>query len=215
MFLKHFTSIILGLILLTTLGCGSDDGQIANSIDLPTDNLLTLYCEDVGISPNTCVLDDPDNPYRMVAVNDITKWDLQDDAPSAKARFYLWSTALAHLPSGENQYYVATSLHELYTEGTSVNAKTQAKRAYRSVLDNFYDSVTYWEAWWLAGDPTPTYAIPLKDLTGMRLYDPTPDGLSPLFDEPYFGLYEITQWGYSYGPDFDPDQSLSQTGTLL
>ncbi|MDT8420776.1 MAG: hypothetical protein RQ754_10115 [Desulfuromonadales bacterium] len=214
MFLKHCLITFVGLALLTASGCGSDDGQVTNSIDLPTDSLLTLYCEDVGIYPNNCVLEDPNNPYRMVAVNDQTKWTLSDDAPSAKSRFYLWATALAHISTGENQYYVATALHELYSVGTSINAKAQAKKAYRSVLDNFYDSNTYWEAWWLPGDPTPVYAIPLKDLTGMRLYDPTPDGLLPLFDDPFLGLYEITQWGYSYDPDFDPDQSLSQTGTL-
>lgn len=214
MFLKRFLLIILSLTILTALGCGSDDGQVTNAIDLPTDTLLTLYCEDVGIYPNTCALEDPNNPYRMVSITEESKWVLSDDAPSAKARFYLWATALTQTPTGENQYYVATSLHELYTEGTSVNAKSQAKRAYRSVLDNFYDSFTYWEAYWLPGDPTPTYAVPLKDLTGMRIYDPTPNGLTPLYDDSYYGLYDLTQWGYSYDPDFDPDQSLTQTGTL-
>jgi len=215
MFLKHFITIILVLALLTALGCGSpdSDGQPSNSIDLPTDTLLTLYCEDVGIYPDTCVLEDPNNPYRMVAVNEVTKWDLSADAPSAKARFYVWATALAHIKTGENQYYVADSLHALYTEGTSVNAKTQAKKAYRSVLDNFYNSFTYWEAWWLPGDPTPAYAVPLKDLTGMRIYDPTSDGLIPLYDDEYYGLFDLALWGYSYDPDFDPAQSLTQTGT--
>jgi len=223
MFLKHLTIIIAGLTLLTALGCGSagDDGQLSNNIDLPTDSLLTLYCADVGIYPNTCVLDDPNNPYRHVAVNEESKWDLNDDALSAKARFYLWATALANVATGENQYYVADALHALYTEGTSVNAKNQAKRAYRSVLDNFYASLTYWEAWWLSDVPTPVYAIPLKDLTGMRIYDPVPDGLSPLYDYDnaddykYYGLYDLAQWGYSYDPDFDPAQSLTQTGIIF
>ena len=211
MFLKHFITIILSLSMLTALGCGSDDGQVTNGIDLPTDSRLSLYCEDVGIYPETCILDDPSNPYRMVSITEESKWDLHVAAPSAKARFYLWATALAHDPSGENQYYVADALHELYTEGTSVNAKAQAKRAYRSVLDNFYDSITYWEASWLAGDPTPVYAVPLKDLSGMRLHTPTPDGLSSLYADPYYALDELAIWGYSYDPTLDP---ITSTGSL-
>ena len=44
-------------------------------------------------------IDDPD--YYL-------KWDLHNDMPAtfnyAKARFYLWATALARVTTGENQY---------------------------------------------------------------------------------------------------------------
>lgn len=211
--IQNILVILLSFCILTISGCGSDDsGQLANSIPLPADSLLTLYCANEGIYPETCILDDPENPYRMVAVNEETKWELNNAPQSAKSRFYLWATALAYMPTGENQYYVADALHELYTNVASVNAHEQAKRAYRSVLDNFYDSFTYWEATWLPGPPV--YAVPLKDLTGMRVYDPTPDGLLPLYIDSYYGLNALAEWGYSYDPDFDPAQSLTQTGTI-
>ena len=211
--IQNLLVILLSFCILTLSGCGSDDsGRLANSIPLPADSLLTLYCANEGIYPETCVLDDPENPYRMVAVNEETKWDLNNSPQSAKSRFYLWATALARTPTGENQYYVADSLHELYTNIASVNSHEQAKRAYRSVLDNFYDSFTYWEATWLPGPPV--YAVPLKDLTGMRIYDPTPDGLLPLYIDSYYGLDALAEWGYAYDPDFDPTQSLTQTGTV-
>ncbi len=211
MFRKFLLYSILNLLLLSILGCGSDSSQITNSITLPTDMLLTLYCENAGIYPEKCILDDPDNPYRMVNITETNKWDLHTAAPSAKARFYLWATALAHTPTGENQYYVASSLHQLYSDGTSTNAKAQAKRAYRSVLDNFYDSLTYWEASWLPGSPTPVYAVPLKDLTGMRMYDPTPDGLTSLYSDRYNALNDLAIWGYSYNSTLNP---ITNTGTL-
>ena len=211
---KKLLVIPLSICILTTMGCGSDDsGQVTNSIPLPANSLLTLYCADEGIFPETCILDDPENPYRMVDVNEDNKWDLHNSPQSAKSRFYLWATALARVPTGENQYYVADSLHELYTNVASVNAHEQTKKAYQSVLDNFYDSFTYWEATWLPGPPV--YAVPLKDLTGMRIYDPTPDGLLPLYTDSYYGLDALAQWGYSYDPFFSPDPSISitQTGT--
>jgi len=211
MFRKPLTYMFLCLTLASIFGCGSDDSNTTNTINLPTDMLLSLYCDDVGIYTEKCVLDDPANPYRMVIITEENKWALHTAAPSAKARFYLWATALAHTSTGENQYYVASSLHQLYTDGTSSNAKAQAKRAYRSVLDNFYNSLTYWEASWLPGTPTPVYAVPLKDLTGMRLYDPTPDGLSPLYSDPYYALNDLAIWGYSYNTALNP---ITGTGIL-
>lgn len=206
MFLKFLTKIILSLTVIFAFGCGTDggDGKITNEIDLPTDESLPLYCEDEGIHPNNCVLENPDNPYALVNVTEENKWDLHDDAPSAKARFYLWATALTRIPSGENQYYVADSLHELYTLGTSINAKEQAKRAYRAVLDKFYDSHTYWIATWLPDQPT--YAVLLRDLTGMRLYDPSENSLSFLYDDPYYALEELAEWGYNYDVSYVYDR---------
>jgi len=197
MFLKRLATIILSLALLTALGCGSDDGQVTNTIELPTDTLLTLYCADVGIYPETCILDDPENPYRQVAVNEANKWDLNDAAPSPKARFYLWATALAKSAGapGENQFFAARALHELFTAGGSVNAQEQAKRAYRSVLDNFYGSETFIEVWYLPEKPF--YPVPLKDWVGENIWDPTGDNLVPLYDAPEFGAEALGQWGYS------------------
>jgi len=128
--------------LLAACG-GGEGGYEVDQVELPVDYTLNLYCENAGIADSTCILDDPENPYARSLVNDETKFQLYDDSPSAKSDFYLWATALARNPIGENQYYTALSLHDLYTQGGSEVARNQAKRAYRSLLDNYFDSVTF------------------------------------------------------------------------
>ncbi len=161
MTIKNLLVTISGCCLFLLTGCGGSDdqGQLSNNIPLPVGaTTIDLYCADAGIYTETCILDDPDNPFRLSDINEETKWDLNNSMPAtfdyAKARFYLWATALARTPTGENQYYTANALHELYTysTGNSTNAKNQSIRAYRSLLDNFYDSITYWEAIWV--DPS-------------------------------------------------------------
>ncbi len=60
----------------------------------------------------------------------------------------------------------------------------------------------------------PLYAIPLKDLTGQRIYDPTGEGLFPLYNDPFYALDALTEWGYSFDPTVSVD-SLTGVGTLL
>lgn len=136
--------VLTGLTLfLASCGGGGNGSAVGDTTSLPTDFRLDLYCGDMGIANEQCVLDDPNNPFRDSNVTETNKWDLYDQLTSAKAKFYLWATALANNPTGENQFYTALSLQELYTDGGSLNSQDQAKRAYRSVLDNYYDSVTY------------------------------------------------------------------------
>ena len=129
-----------------------DEGIVITGIELPTDTLLNLYCPDVGIGGETCVMQDPENPYRTAVVLEFdpmnpdgpTKFDLFIEIPSgptgAKARFYLWATALAArndgFGAGENQWYLAQALHELFTYNEDPIIQAHALRAYRSVLDN-------------------------------------------------------------------------------
>jgi hypothetical protein len=215
MFLKRFLLIISSLVIVFAVGCsGGDDGQTSNEIPLATDIILSLFCEDEGVYPETCVLDNPDNPFlnvnitedvyeedadgNSVLVSEGNKSLLAWDCPTAKCKFYLWATALARVPTGENQFNTASSLHELYTESSGTNelVREQAIKAYRSVLDNFYDSNTYWTADWLPDEPA--YAVLLRDQVGMRLYDPSGDGLLTLYDDPYYALEALGEWGYSY-----------------
>lgn len=126
-------------------GGGSDSGEVANTVTIPTDSTLNLYCPNVGIASEECVLFDPDNPYANSAITDENKWDLAKASPSTKSDFYLWATALAKNPTGENQYYTAVALQKLYSQSGSELSREQAKKAYRSMLDNYYDSVTYYE----------------------------------------------------------------------
>jgi len=230
-------NIFIGLLLAVTLvnisGCGSDGNYTSNGIPLPTDTSLTLYCDNVGIDPEKCVLDDPANPYRLVAIETETAnkdkqnyvFTMSAKAPSAKSRFYLWATALARSSQGDFQFQVATALHELYTEGKSDTARRQAFKAYSTVLGNstFRSSSTYWTTDWRPTSQQTTFAVPVKDVTGMRLYDPTPSNLLTLFpntisdpalslnQSQYDGLKKLGDWRCAYDPNPNP---LTGIGTL-
>ncbi len=196
---KNIIWIAIAAAILLIAGCDVKNGTESTMIDLPTDVVLNLYSADEGLYPNTDILDDPDNPYANANLNSENVWDMYNDCPSAKAKFYLWATMLARQPMGEYQYYVAQALHELYTEGGSANAHDQAIKAYRAVLDHFYDSVTWWNAWWVSEDAY--YAVTLRDMVGEALYDPTDLNLLSLYGDPAEALVEMSEWGYVY--DFE------------
>ncbi len=162
-------------VLLAT-GCGQSDGggSVNNEIELPTDDTkpLDLQCNNVGLYQNTCVLDDPHNPYRRSAITEDNKFKIDDDAPSATAKFYLWATALAVGAGapGENQFYVALNLQRMWASSNSELTRQQALRAYQSYLDHYFDSVTYFE---IPDDSGEFYAFSLNEFTGEMLFDPT------------------------------------------
>ena len=246
---RSLSLILSCLLVLAVTGCGSDslepkksDGKVINETVLPTDFRLNLQCEDVGIYTETCVLDDPNNPFRTSVILEFdvnnpdadTKFEqLEDlDLPAgyegAKSRFYFWATALARRVSGENQYFTAVALHELYSAGVvendsgSPNAQTQAIKAYRSVLDNFFGSVTFLSTcdFLFPSPPEPEflYSVIVSDATGKNLVDPPGpttftdcdgnvnevSGLVTLFPAPRpveseFAARELLgEWGYSY-----------------
>jgi hypothetical protein len=195
---KLVLGVLTGAFLM---GCAPDpdSGDNISTQALPTDTALKLQCEYAGIYQEACILADPDNPYATIDINDINKWDLNDDTPSAKARYYLWASALARNSSGENQYYVARALQELYALSGSELAQAQSIRAYRSVLDNYYGTITFWEADWLNDDVF--YAVSLNDLTAEALFEPTASDLTSLFAAPFRALDALSQWGYIYDID--------------
>ncbi len=203
-------SMIVTVFVVTLTACGEvdeNDGTVINSIELPTDSALTLYCPDAGIGGESCILNDPDNPYATTSVNDLNKFELSDAAPSAKARFYLWATAQAMSPRGENQFYVGGALQDMYGDSGSDLAREQALRAYRSVLDNYYYSVTFFEATWVGGDEI-FYPFPLRKLVGQNMHSPSAP-LTSLFDNPAEALQQFGLWGYTYDDavtkDFTPN----------
>lgn len=206
-----FIHIALLMILAACSEVDVGDGTVINGIPLPLDSDLTLHCEDVGIADEKCILDDPENPYASISVNgeieddddsranDIRKFTLSDDAPSAKARFYVWGTAQAQSPRGENQFYTAQSLHEIYTENNSELIKEQAKKAYRSVLDNYFNEVTFFLIELPEGDVF--FPESLRKLVGQYMYDPVSVNLSPLFGSELLTLEAFGEWGYYYDVD--------------
>ncbi len=230
---------LLALTILVSAGCDSPGGTDGDNItdlslteapdnDNPT--LLNLFCENVGVFIETCVLDDPENPFRSAIVREFdendpdaeTKFELAADITpgplGAKARFYLWATALARRGSGENQYFTALALHELFTVNNDPVIREQALKAYRSVWDNYFGSVVFFTC---CGEffPTPrddtAFAVPLNELVLERLVRASetqaegyPGGFAPLIpDDPTgldAGLIEleaqevISEWGFNY-----------------
>jgi hypothetical protein len=196
--LKNCRTVMAGIMLICLAGCESDpkDGMAGNTLELPTELTLNLQCPDVGINTETCILDDEENPFARSVINDTTKFELSEDIPSAKSSFYLWGTALANSQQGENQFYTAQALHELYTQGGSVIAREQAKRAYRAVLDHFFDSFTFFKVELASGDVF--ISLVLSDLVGERIYNPFDDNLAQLYDSELEALAALGSWGYSY-----------------
>jgi len=235
-------AVVFGLTVWLMTGCSSpssDDGVVTGTVDvetetvagnipLPTDTLLNLYCLNVGLSPNVCVLDDPENPWVGTATREFdvnnpdaeTKFELANKIPAgengAKARFYLWATALARRPSGENQYYTALALHELFTAAEDPIIREQALRAYKNVWDTFFGSVTVFEC---CGEffPPPgredtAFAVPLNEEVLERLVrapetpaEGYPGGFTPLVPE---DLSTVT-----LPPATDPDPGLVELET--
>jgi len=210
-----FRILLISIYGLVTVGCsGSSDssGNDISSIPLPTDTLLNLACEDVGVNTETCVLNDKENPYRTVVVREFnendpdaeTKFDLAAGIPEgrtgAKARFYLWATALARFPSGENQYYTAQALHELWNYNEDPVIQEQALKAYRSVLDNFFGSVTFFPSSDFGLLPNVDYSILLNELTAAQVScSPDYTNLLPLAEtQPFYGRGLLAEWGYTY-----------------
>lgn len=195
---KILITLFITLMIIIT-GCDVKDGSIMGTVEVPTDYQLDLYSADEGIHPDINILDDPQNPYADANLNMENVWDLSEECPSAKAKFYLWGTMLARIPIGEYQFHTAKSLHELYTVGGSENAKVQTKKAYRAVLDHFFDSVTWWQAGWV--DEDTYYAVLLRDMVGQLLYNPVEMNLLPLYNDPAQALADMSEWGYVF--DFE------------
>ena len=218
---RSLIMLLFGSGILVAGGCDSpsdSDGTVVNAIKLPTDVVLNLACDNVGINDEQCVLGDPENPFVTTAivefnVNDpeaTNKFDLFNAIPAgptgAKARFYFWATALARRQSGENQFYTALALHELFDANSNVLSadelvRAQALKAYRSVLDNFFGSVTVFECCPGAspvGEPV-SFAVPLNELTADALYRTDRTGYRRLIDgDPILVLEMFVDWGYAY-----------------
>ncbi|MCC5793292.1 MAG: hypothetical protein JJT85_00975 [Chromatiales bacterium] len=204
-----------GLLAMLLSACESpsdSEGVVINQILLPADTLLNLACIDVGIGAETCVLGDPENPFALVATPEFdvnnpdaeTKFDLANKIPAgptgAKARFYLWATALARRPSGENQWLTARALHELYDANSDPLIREQALRAYRSVLDNFFGSVTFFEFGGVSFPAT------LNERVADDLFRTEATGFVRLVPgDPINVLALFGDWGYTYRPATPPD----------
>ena len=89
--------LLMGLAAMITGGCNSerdaDDGELTNFIKLPTDVVLNLYCENVGIADEACVLDDPENPYATTTIRSGASAAIRATASGWRA-FSGWKTGI-------------------------------------------------------------------------------------------------------------------------
>jgi len=221
---RSLITLLFGFGILVAGGCSSPsdtDGEVINGIVLPSDVVLNLACENVGVYPENCVLGDPENPFITTTIVEFDpnnprqddKFDLNDSLPpgpaGAKARFYLWATALARRPSGENQYYTARALHELFDANSNVLstdelAREQALKAYKSVLDNFWGSVTFFECELCPPDEFGDlikFPAQLNEEVGDDLFRFDSTGFKLLIEGGEIRVLElIGRWGYTYDP---------------
>ena len=221
---KRLTTLLFGFGILAAGGCESpsdDDGVVINGLVLPTDVVLNLACANVGVYPENCVLADPENPFITTTIVEFDpnnplqddKFDLLSTIPEgpsgAKARFYLWATALARRPSGENQWYTAKALHELFDANSNVLStdelvRSQALKAYRSVLDNFWGSATFFECELCAPDENGElvkFPAQLNEQVGDNLFRFESTGFRYLIDGGDIRVLELIGiWGYTYRP---------------
>ncbi|MEM1173695.1 MAG: hypothetical protein AAF545_10255 [Pseudomonadota bacterium] len=219
----RITGALITTLALVVAGCTGEpdenDGTNFNAVILPTDTLLNLACADVGINLEACVLEDPENPFTTISIPEFNendpqapgKFDLIATLPQgptgAKARFYFWATALARRPSGENQFFTAVALHELFDANSDPLIQAQALRAYRSVLDNFFGSVVFFTCCTEVSptnDPVP-FPVTLNELTADYLFRTGATGFVRLVPgDPILVLSLLGDWGYTYVPPTTP-----------
>jgi hypothetical protein len=115
--------------------CGSRDREPVQAIDLNA-VAFHVFSPDLGVHPSTSVLRDPNNPFTNVPIDELNngtpeapgdKWQIDLAAP-APAAFYAWATALTGAPGGENQYYTATKLQKIYTDGLVTTDELESVR---------------------------------------------------------------------------------------
>jgi len=234
---RRLSLVAVALFTVALSGCEAPDensGTVINQLALPTDVVLKLACEDVGVSPENCVLADPENPFVSITIEEFNendpsapfnKFELAAALPlgsvGAKSRFYFWATALARRAIGENQYFTALALHELFDANSNdfdqdELIRAQALKAYRSVLDNFFDSVVVFTATF--GNETFAFPTPLKLLVADILHTTRGIGSRRLIEgDPNRAIQQLLEWGYVYSPvaddpaTTDVDESLQGT----
>ena len=104
-------------------------------------------------------------------------------------------------------------MHELFDANSNVLSKdelvrAQALKAYRSVLDNFFGSVTVFTCCPAAspdGEPVP-FPVPLNELTADNLFRTDATGFLRLVEgDPILVLSLLLDWGYTYQPANPPN----------
>ncbi len=144
MFSSYIKLSLLGLVLVTA-ACGDDP---AYEFGIPTSDIqFELFNVTEGIHPSKVTLSNPRNPFRRIVISDDQKFALQNSDSSAAA-FYAWAALLAKIPIGENQFFVAVSLRDIYesdelAEEDRETVRQMAVNGFQAVLDCFPESLLF------------------------------------------------------------------------
>jgi hypothetical protein len=142
---NSYTRSLLLAFALIAASCGDPE---ENLFGFNTTGVEFVFYKDTeGIFPSPVTLSNPANPFREYSIGSATKFALLTDGGNAGG-FYAWATVLAREPTGENQYYTAVKLRDLY-EANEVAAddidtvRQMAIDGFQIVLDCFPESVSY------------------------------------------------------------------------
>lgn len=142
---SSLTRISLLAFVFAAVSCGDDpEFRFGENI---TGIQFELFDPTEGIHPSQVTLLNPRNPFRETGVGDDTKFEILDNGGNAGA-FYAWATLLANIPIGENQFYTAVKLRDIF-ESNEVppedreTVRQMAITGFQRVLDCFPDSVFF------------------------------------------------------------------------
>jgi hypothetical protein len=114
---------------------------------------------------------------------------------------------------------VAESLHKLYTLEKNENIRKQTIKAYRAVLDHFFETKMYIEAWWIEDEDLAYAEGFIRHMVGKRLFgiwegkdnEGNPQTynikgmtlgsgmiLDNLFENEFQAQAAMNEWGYVY-----------------
>lgn len=157
MYSSHTKYMWLGLAVFA-LSCG-DPAQFRFGQDI-TGIEFELFDESEGVHPSTVTLENPRNPFRDYNIGEDARFEILANGGNAGA-FYAWATLLAQIPIGENQFYVAAKLRDIYESGEVAEEDQETVRrmavdGFQAILDCFPDSLLF--------ETTGTFAFRLATL---------------------------------------------------
>jgi len=144
MFSSYIKFSLIGLVLAAT-ACG-DNGQYEFGFNT-TGIEFELFDPTEGVHPSKVTLNNPRNPFRESGVSDDTKFAILGDGGNAGA-FYAWAWLLAKIPIGENQFFTAVKLRDLYesnevAEEDRDTVRRMAIDGFQALLDCFPESLLF------------------------------------------------------------------------
>jgi hypothetical protein len=137
-------SLFLALVLLV-VACG-DVPELRFGENI-TGIRFELFDPTEGVHPSKVTLQNPRNPFRDFNVSDDTKFEILDNGGNAGA-FYAWATLLANIETGENQFYTALKLRDIFESNEVApedreTVRQMAISGFQVVLDCFPDAVFF------------------------------------------------------------------------